>query len=176
MLTIAGGVALAEGLRASTGLAVELKWPNDLIAPGGRRKVGGILAEASASGSAIDVVVFGFGVNVREAALPRELADRASALEIELGRRVDRGLVLAECLAALSARLRDVEAGRGAEIRDRWRALAPSVRGRRVEWTTGAGGAIVRRGIVEDIDETGALLVRVGPNVERIVSGEVRWV
>jgi hypothetical protein len=32
------------------------------------------------------------------------------------------------------------------------------------------------RGRAEDIDERGALMVRVGSKLERLVAGEVRWV
>jgi BirA family biotin operon repressor/biotin-[acetyl-CoA-carboxylase] ligase len=172
LLTIAGGVALAEGLRAATGLDVELKWPNDLMSPGGRRKLGGILAEGSAAGDALECVILGFGVNLAGAAYPPAFADRATAVEVELGRPVDRGVVLVECLAALAARRRDLEQGCAADVRARWHALAPSARGRPVEWRADAGA---RRGIAEGIDESGALLVRVGGSLERIVSGEVRW-
>jgi BirA family biotin operon repressor/biotin-[acetyl-CoA-carboxylase] ligase len=180
LLTLAGGVALAEGLRTATGLDVELRWPNDLMAPGGRRKLGGILTEASATGGAVEYIIFGFGLNLRapldpargRAAFPPELADRATAIETELGRAVDRGAVLAECLAALAARRRDLDGGRAADVRARWGALAASSRGRPVEWTADNGP---RRGVVEGIDETGALLVRVSHALERIVAGEVRW-
>ena len=52
LLTLAAGVAIAEGIEASTGLAVALKWPNDVCVsgPSGRwLKLGGILAEAGTS-------------------------------------------------------------------------------------------------------------------------------
>ncbi|MGH9312738.1 MAG: biotin--[acetyl-CoA-carboxylase] ligase, partial [Vicinamibacterales bacterium] len=123
LLTLAGGVALAEGLRCATGLAVELKWPNDLMAPGGRRKLGGILTEGSSEGGLLAFVVFGFGINLlgpfdaaRGRSFDRELADRATSLEAELGRPVDRSVVLVECLAALAARVRDLAEGRAADI------------------------------------------------------------
>ena len=50
MLTLAGGVAVADGIRRATGLPVQIKWPNDVVvedahAPGRRRKLAGILAE-----------------------------------------------------------------------------------------------------------------------------------
>ena len=44
LLTLAAGVALAEGIEQAVGLRVDLKWPNDLLVSG--RKVGGILAES----------------------------------------------------------------------------------------------------------------------------------
>jgi biotin-(acetyl-CoA carboxylase) ligase len=42
-----------------------------------------------------------------------------------------------------------------------------------VEWDTSGG---VVRGRSEDIDDQGALLVRVGGTLERVIAGEVRWV
>ena len=73
MLTIAGGVAVAEGIRNATGLPVEIKWPNDVVlvtgVPTAPRKIAGILAEASSSTEGLQYVVLGFGVNLRPAAL-----------------------------------------------------------------------------------------------------------
>src|SRR4051794_18181320 len=53
-LTLAGGVAVAEGIRQATGLPVAIKWPNDIVVsdrtrPSRWRKVAGILAEASSN-------------------------------------------------------------------------------------------------------------------------------
>jgi BirA family transcriptional regulator, biotin operon repressor / biotin---[acetyl-CoA-carboxylase] ligase len=179
LLTLAGGVALAEGLRGATGLAVELKWPNDLMTPGGQRKLGGILTEGSSDSGGLAFIIFGFGINLTGSfdtpqgrAFDARLAGRATSLEAELGRPVDRSVVLVECLAALAARLRDLAEGRTAEIRRQWQQFAPSARGRAVEWTADAGR---RCGVVEGIDDSGALLVRVGSSVERIISGEVIW-
>jgi hypothetical protein len=49
---------------------------------------------------------------------------------------------------------------------------APGASGARVSWTTLAG---IASGVTAGIDDRGALLVRVGDTVERIVSGEVLW-
>jgi biotin-(acetyl-CoA carboxylase) ligase len=43
---------------------------------------------------------------------------------------------------------------------------------RLVEWDRGAARS---RGLAENIDETGALLVRTDAGVVRVISGEVRW-
>ena len=165
LLTLAAGVALAEGIDAATGLPVSLKWPNDLLVS--RRKVAGILAEA-----ADRHVVVGYGINVASAAFPPELRDRATALESELGRLVDRHHVLVETLAALSRRYEDLLDGRFDAILDAWRRLAPAASGARVTWTTMAG---THSGVTAGIDDQGALLVQVGDRVERIVSGEITW-
>ena len=78
-----------------------------------------------------------------------------------------------EILMAFSARYADLQAGRFDVILSAWRALAPSLRSSWVEWDSPAG---IMQGRAEDIDEHGALMVRVGANVERIIAGEVRWI
>lgn len=170
LLTIAAGVALAEGIERATGLQPQLKWPNDVYI--GARKLAGILAEAGASSGGVQHVVLGCGINRAPAAYPADVAARATSIESELGRPVDRGLLLAECLAALHARYRELQARQGAAILACWRHRAISIFGRRVEWDV-AGAT--RVGIAEDIDDTGALLVRDGAARNRVISGEVRW-
>lgn len=170
LLTLAAGVALAEGIEQATGLRVDLKWPNDLQVS--RRKLGGILAESSGAGDRSDTVIVGYGINVRPTAFPAELGDRATSLESELGRIVDRHHLLAETLAALSRRYEDLLAGRFDAILDAWRGLAPAASGARVRWTTNARDW---SGVTAGIDDLGALLVRTGDDIERIVSGEVTW-
>jgi BirA family biotin operon repressor/biotin-[acetyl-CoA-carboxylase] ligase len=62
LLTLAGGVAICEAVRESTGLAAVIKWPNDLLAPGGRRKLAGILVEGSATERRVEPVLFGLNI------------------------------------------------------------------------------------------------------------------
>jgi len=170
LLTLTAGVALAEGVEAATGVRVDLKWPNDLHVS--RRKLGGILAEAASAGSAPDAIVVGYGINVASTVLPPDLRDRTTSLESECGRPVDRNDLLVETLVALSRRYEDLLAGRFDAILDAWRRHAPAASGARVTWTTVAG---VQAGVTAGIDDRGALLVRVGERVERIVSGEISW-
>lgn len=172
LLTLAGGVALCEAVRESTGFAAVIKWPNDLLAPAGRRKLAGILVEGSATGRRVEYVVFGFGLNIRGSAYPPELRGRATSLEEELGRAVDAESVLAFCLETLARRYGDLREGRQAAVLSRWSELSPDARGTRIEWTREAR---VVRGVSAGIDEDGALLARTEQGVERIVSGEVTW-
>jgi BirA family biotin operon repressor/biotin-[acetyl-CoA-carboxylase] ligase len=173
LVTLAAGVAIAEGIEHATGLLPALKWPNDVHL--GRRKLAGILAETVpviASRQEALQVVLGYGINVGPMAYPPELRDRATSLESELGRPIDRAVVCVETLCALSARYRDLLDGRFDSILDAWRRLAPSHRNARVSWETPAG---VQAGLTEGIDDTGALLIRTEGRVERIVAGEVNW-
>jgi BirA family transcriptional regulator, biotin operon repressor / biotin---[acetyl-CoA-carboxylase] ligase len=170
LLTLAAGVALSEGINLATGLEVDLKWPNDLYI--GRRKLAGILAEGAVSGSIVDPIVLGYGINVGRAAYPADLADRATSLEQELGRGVERETLLVETLASLSRWYDDLLAGRFDDILDAWRRRAPSAFGARVKWPVPFGD---QSGITTGIDDQGALLVRTADRTEAIVAGELQW-
>jgi len=173
LLTLAAGVALAEAIQSVAGLRAEVKWPNDLYV--GRRKLAGILAEAIAPAvpaptTGVPAVVLGYGINVAGLAYPPELSDRATSLETELGRPVDRAQLFAATLVSLAARYDDLIAARFDAILDAWRDRAPASRGARVRFTTAAGSVA---GITCGVDHRGALLVRVGARVEAVVAGVI---
>ncbi len=165
LVTLAAGVAVRDGILAAQGLAVDLKWPNDVMV--GRRKLAGILAEGLALGTAGQAVVIGVGLNLRGSSYPPDVAARATSLEGELGRTVDRGQVMAEVLAALWDRLAALESGPG-DILQAWRAASPSAIGSRVEWDA-------KSGTTAGIDDSGALLIRTSSGVERVIAGELQW-
>jgi BirA family biotin operon repressor/biotin-[acetyl-CoA-carboxylase] ligase len=171
LVTIAAGVAIADAIQAATGLDATLKWPNDVFVGG--RKLAGILAEAGSSPTGVQHVVLGFGVNVLPAAFPSDVASRATSLEGELGRPIDRGLLLNTCLDRLASRYGDLHQGRIMSVVDAWRARAAPMLRRRVEWEAGHTRGY---GIAESIDETGALLIRTDHGIVRVISGEVRWI
>ena len=175
LLTLAGGVAVADGIRAVTGLPAEIKWPNDVVIDvglGRRKKLAGILAEATTGADGLQHVVLGFGINVLGAAYPPDIAGRATSLEKELGRPVSAGAVLAECLASLAERIRELADGVQEPVLRRWAELSPSARGARVEWEA---SGVRQAGVTAGIDRDGALLVRTGSSIDRIVSGTVHW-
>ena len=182
LITLAAGVAVAEGLRTATGLPLQVKWPNDVIvvdaSAAGRaapawRKLAGILAEGSAQGGAIDHVVLGIGINLRSAVRPADLVPRATSLEEETGRPPDRALTLVEVLAALARRYRALLTGDTPSLLRDWRELSPLAEGARVSFD-GDGGRI--EGVTAGVDEQGALLVWTPDGrVRALRAGEVTW-
>jgi len=173
LVTMAAGVAVVKGLRAATGLEAELKWPNDVVIGRPWRKIAGILSE-TVSSVQVDAVVVGIGINLRAGAFPPELRDRASALEVELGRPVDRATCLVEVLVALADASLRLAAGDRAWVTTEWRQYGGAgLRNASVNWHDGQQ---VRRGIATGIDESGALIIETGPGTrERIIAGEVKW-
>ena len=95
-LSVVAGEACAAAIRAVTGLEPAIKLPNDVLVGG--RKVAGVLAEASEGR-----VVLGIGINVHQSTdeLPAGTDPPATALDLEVGSRVDRVELLVALLAEL---------------------------------------------------------------------------
>jgi BirA family biotin operon repressor/biotin-[acetyl-CoA-carboxylase] ligase len=158
-LALVAGAAVADAVEELTDLAVQIKWPNDVMLR--RAKVAGILAEARDG-----AVVLGIGVNVNQT--PEQLPPRAGSLLTATGREWDRAVVLAAVLAALEQRYADWLAGGLDAVYD---GLAPRdfLRGRRVNVDGTVGTAI-------GIDREGRLEVQLAhDDVRAIESGEVAF-
>ncbi|MFI5179152.1 MAG: biotin--[acetyl-CoA-carboxylase] ligase [Vicinamibacterales bacterium] len=173
LLTLAVGVAVADAVMATSGLPVELKWPNDLVIGRPWRKLGGLLCESVGAGAQVDAVVVGIGINLRQVAYPPEIADRATSIETELGRSIERAAVVVEVLS----RVRDaIEQFRGGEVNwvcHEWRRLGRAgLGGASVSWSD---QGVAHHGLARDIDEHGALIVESNGRVDRLVAGEVTW-
>jgi BirA family biotin operon repressor/biotin-[acetyl-CoA-carboxylase] ligase len=98
---LAAGVAVAEATEAF-GARPSVKWPNDVWIHG--RKLAGILVEAGQ-----DHVVTGIGINVRDAAMPPDLARTTTSLASSCGRDADPQEVLDEVIRRLATRLAMIE-------------------------------------------------------------------
>ena len=180
-LSLAVGVALADALEPADGprrqdLRIGLKWPNDLWlldppdAGAGRsigRKLGGVLIETVASAER-RIAVIGIGLNL----LP--LADGAPALASgyaglhELDPAVTAPATLARIAAPLVQALLRFEREGFAPCLPAW-ARRDLLRGRAVTTTSAAAP----EGEAEGVDAQGALLLRAGGQLHRVVSGEV---
>jgi biotin-(acetyl-CoA carboxylase) ligase len=137
-----------------------------------QRPRGGTPKAGAGQGTSIEHIVLGFGINLREVAYPPEIAARATSIETELGRHVDRGALLARALVNLARARTAIARDQTSAIIERWRHLAPSAVGSPVEWQTGADS---RRGVTAGLDDGGALLVDVAGTIERVTSGELIW-
>ncbi|MDD8020623.1 MAG: biotin--[acetyl-CoA-carboxylase] ligase [Acidobacteriota bacterium] len=85
LLPLAAGLAAAQAIDELTGLAINLKWPNDLMFEG--KKIGGILCEGETSQSTRPYVIAGFGINLSQHPedFPPGIASLASSLYLISG-------------------------------------------------------------------------------------------
>lgn len=161
-LPIRVGLALAEALRTVAGIAVALKWPNDVLVPSG--KVAGILCEAAG-----DFVVVGIGVNVsqEQTDFPPELRAAATSLRLATGQRISRARLAGEILFQLE-HLRE-SPHRPLEAAELVRfAVVDALAGREVSLDGRAAG------VAAGIDPLGALRVADGAEVRFVRAGTVR--
>jgi BirA family biotin operon repressor/biotin-[acetyl-CoA-carboxylase] ligase len=87
LYTFMAAVAAAEAIEAISDLAVELKWPNDLLLS--QKKCGGILLE-SVTKNGTPYLIVGMGINVHQPDFPEGLRSHATSLFIESNRIWDR--------------------------------------------------------------------------------------
>ena len=119
-LSLAVGVAILRGLRASGIEGAQLKWPNDILSPDGS-KLGGILIEARGEISGACAVVIGIGLNCT---LPANLVQRidqpAAALAQLSHIMVDRNHLLAQLLHQLVTALDEFSTAGFAPFHAEW--------------------------------------------------------
>ncbi len=166
LITFCCALAMAEAVREVTGLDARIKWPNDLVL--GSKKLCGILLEMGFDAQGFWVVA-GTGLNVRQGAYPPELAHQATSIE-EHGAIPDRGAIVAAYLKALEDAVSAVEQGGFAAIKDDFRRACITLDSQVNVIGTDASFT----GTAEDVDETGALLVRTeGGTLCRVLAGDV---
>lgn len=88
MLTLVMAMAVAAGIADTCVVEACIKWPNDIVIDG--KKVCGMLTELSVQQEYIQHVVIGAGINVGLQEFVPEIADTATCLERECGRKVPR--------------------------------------------------------------------------------------
>jgi len=172
-ITQTASVAVAKALRA-LGVDVGIKWPNDLLAEPGGRKICGILAEASIKPAVplerprLDYALLGVGLNANLDPEALGVTDREVAtLRSELGGDADPLDLLRGILGHLHAELGRIHDF--AAVLEDWRALSltlgQEVRVRR------AGETLEGRAV--DVSPDGALLLRTGDRLIELHEGEV---
>jgi BirA family transcriptional regulator, biotin operon repressor / biotin---[acetyl-CoA-carboxylase] ligase len=166
-LPLLTGVALAEAVGEVPGVRSSLKWPNDLLAPGGA-KLAGILAEVGGG-----AVVVGVGLNVSTRA--DELPDTGTSLALVAGRPVDRAAVLLQFLRTFERRYLAWAQTLGDPVAS---GLARDY----LAWCSTVGAEVVvtlpdgstLEGVAESVDWDGRLVVRTAQGTVELASGDVR--
>lgn len=170
VLTLLAGVAVAEAIQEAIQIAVDLRWPNDVLIE--EKKCAGILVEMTAEPLRVSHVLIGIGINVNNQLIPAELAEEATSLRLQAGRVCSR----LELLVAVLKRMehyynRFLEDG-PEEIIERFETISSYARGRRVRVTEGAN---IASGVTEGLTPEGILLVRrEDGQLEKVLAGQVR--
>lgn len=172
-LTLLAAVALAEAIDEVAGGSphVDIKWPNDLLVDG--KKLGGILTEAQVEPGGVQFAVVGFGLNVNRPpeSFPAELEDKATSLQIAAGRQFRR----AELLTTILLHFEKYYPMPFSAVRELWKTRCVTL-GSEVEIRANAedpDSPVEVTGVAEDIDERGALMLRLPDgSVQTVEAGD----
>jgi BirA family biotin operon repressor/biotin-[acetyl-CoA-carboxylase] ligase len=172
-LSLASGVAVTRALRILEPDGLGLKWPNDMVAGGG--KLGGLLVDVQGeSGGPISVII-GVGINfdvsdkLRSDLSPGEGLPPTGLRQRVSGQQISRNVIAADLIREQHSML--VAFGETGFDRfvDEWRSY-DSMHGKRV---TVRVGPDVHSGVAAGIATNGALLLKENGRTRQIVSGEV---
>jgi BirA family biotin operon repressor/biotin-[acetyl-CoA-carboxylase] ligase len=169
-LAFVAGLAVADTLHALYRLPVETKWPNDVLVKG--RKICGIIIETNTTGSVVNYVIVGVGINANldvKKQLPRELRAHATSLKENLQREVEMEELFASLLEKLASLYDLFLRKRFEQILDRWKEYAAFL-GKDVEVKNQNE---TLHGIAYDVDPNGALVLLKNGEMKRIFNGDV---
>lgn len=177
-LSLAAGLAAQAAIHTTACLAIDLRWPNDLML--GSQKLGGILVE-TAAGSGKDAqlhhAVIGIGINLNQTSFPMELYPLATSLRLATSQPQSRQALVIALLRALDRELTLLEDAAAADstdtqpLLDRFAEASEWVHGRRVQVPEQGGYT----GTTAGLDPFGFLLVNADDGSQRtVLSGGVR--
>jgi len=177
-LSLIAGVAVQDAVRETTGLAADIRWPNDLLI--NDKKFAGILTETSSEAAKVHHAVIGIGVNVNQREFPDHLGDTATSLRMEGNKEFPRIEVAAALIRAVDREYRALLRAMSSPIRTPALRFEPIMR--RVESrSTYAHGKQVHvdedggyHGITDGLDPRGFLRVRTDQGLRIVISGSVR--
>lgn len=169
LLTMLAAVAVAEGIAMTTGLTIELKWPNDVHVAG--RKLAGILVEFdAASAERTRWAIIGCGINVNWQ--PDESVGQATtSVAAASGRVCDRAMLLRAVIQAFDRHYLALRMGHREALWSAWLGRLSTL-GQRVQVELVDDSF---EGIAADVDAAGGLLVRLdNGTIRRVLAGDVR--
>ena len=164
LVMLALGLATQHAIADVSGLAPDLRWPNDVLL--GEKKCAGILAQIEG-----DAVIAGIGINVGHTSFPPDIAALATSLRLA-GASVSREVLLAALVTAVEESCGVLTASGPAAICDAFTRASTYAQGRRVH--VEQDDAILE-GVTAGLDASGFLLLRQdNGTVTKILAGGVR--
>lgn len=170
VVTLALGLAAQEAIFKATGLACDLRWPNDLLIQS--KKCAGILTQLESSATIAGAIIAGIGINVNHSSFPDELSGIATSLRIASGLTHSRERLLVELLGSIHTYCDLLETEGREPIIEMFARASSYVMGRRV--CVDQDGCQLR-GTTAGLNDSGFLILRGDDGSNRvIVAGGVR--
>ncbi len=164
LVMLALGLATQHAIAEVSGLAPDLRWPNDVLL--GEKKCAGILAQTEG-----EAAIAGIGINVGHTRFPQDIAAVATSLRLA-GASVSREALLAALVTAVEESCGVLTTSGPAAICDAFTRASSYAQRRRVR--VEQDDAILE-GVTAGLDASGFLLLRQdNGTVTKILAGGVR--
>jgi BirA family transcriptional regulator, biotin operon repressor / biotin---[acetyl-CoA-carboxylase] ligase len=171
LLPLVAGLAAVQAIRHVAAVAIDLRWPNDLLV--GPRKTGGILVEAQIDSKMLRHAVIGIGINVHQRRLSSNLDTPATSLDTEADGHICRQALLTATLRSIEAEMTALANDDSAsEILARVERASTWLRGRSVS----VHGPQACAGVTAGLDENGFLRVQTASGLVIVQTGGIRAV
>ncbi len=163
LLMLALGIATQQAVAEVSGLAPDLRWPNDVLLDG--KKCAGILANMEG-----DAIIAGIGINVSHESFPPELAGLATSLRLAGAPGVSRVALLGALVQAIDETCRTLTNDGLAAICEMFTHASSYAQGRRVRAEQDG-----IEGVTCGVNSAGFLLLRQDNGLETVIlTGGVR--
>ncbi len=167
-MTVVAGLAIMKALTDTVRPynipdRIMIKWPNDIMIGG--KKICGMLSEMITEEQRINHIVIGIGINVNSS--PR--AEKAVSLYNIIHRETDRNMLMSLIIRVFNSLVLELGKGHYGEIFREWK----SGLGWLGETVSFNDGQSLVKGILKDIDENGALVIKTGEGEKTYYSGDL---
>jgi BirA family transcriptional regulator, biotin operon repressor / biotin---[acetyl-CoA-carboxylase] ligase len=150
VLTLALGLAVADGITRGAAVTCDIRWPNDILL--NEKKVAGILVQLAGP-----VAVAGIGINLNHSDFPPPLDREATSLLLQTGRKHSREPLLVAAVEAIGTYCRMLDQTGRQPILEMFERRSSYARGKRVR--VEQFGEVIT-GTTAGLDASGFLLLR----------------
>ncbi|MCB0747697.1 MAG: biotin--[acetyl-CoA-carboxylase] ligase [Ignavibacteriae bacterium] len=165
-INLAASLAVSHSIENLYQLKTDLKWPNDVLIK--NKKVSGILLESNSSGSKLDSIVIGIGLNANQHRFEGEYRIQPTSLKFEVKREISRERLLSEVLNNFEEILYGLKSNTK-KMLDDWRDKCRMI-GEHISIEINGE---LKGGIFYDIDANGFMILKDGDKLEKITNGDI---
>ncbi len=169
-LSLAAGTAVAEAVSRTTGMNVQLKWPNDIELSG--LKAGGILIENKIfKDNMLAIIGIGLNVNVGKQHLTDEISGTATSLSIVSGKKINIGELILRISEYLLYFKEEIEENSYRNILERYLFYLKHKSGDELKFK--ASGKNIKGNFIKISQKGGIVLENENGEKETFFSGEI---
>ena len=173
LLPIVTAIALSNAIQKSLKIKTNVKWPNDITLK--RKKVAGIIIDASFQSNVIENIIIGVGINykIKSKELEKKIVKTPNFYGVDSllnESQDDHPIILfKDFIHDLEKKIDELSSGKKSKIIKEWTQNSETINKKVTVYT--ANGKV--SGVAKKIDSDGSLQIKTKYGIERIFVGEV---